>query len=61
VESLTQVHASLQAAGHFLTHGPLELAAEQLRQAQMELGEIVGESSNEDLLDRIFSSFCIGK
>lgn len=61
VESLTQVHASLQAAGHFLTHGPLELAAEQLRQAQMELGEIVGESSNEDLLDHIFSSFCIGK
>lgn len=61
VESLTQVQASLQAAGHFLVQGPLELAAEQLRQAQMELGEIVGESSNEELLDRIFSSFCIGK
>ena len=61
VESLTQVHASLQAAGHFLMQGPLELAAEQLRQAQMGLGEIVGESSNEELLDRIFSSFCIGK
>ncbi len=61
VESLTQVNAFLQATDHFLAQGPLELAAEQLRQAQVALGEIVGESSNEALLERIFSSFCIGK
>jgi tRNA modification GTPase len=38
-----------------------ELAAEELRQAQRALGEITGEFSSDDLLGRIFSSFCIGK
>lgn len=38
-----------------------ELLAEDLRQAQYVLGEITGEFSSDDLLGRIFSSFCIGK
>lgn len=38
-----------------------ELLAEELRQAQNALAEITGEFSSEDLLGRIFSSFCIGK
>ncbi|MGB5718669.1 MAG: tRNA uridine-5-carboxymethylaminomethyl(34) synthesis GTPase MnmE [Gammaproteobacteria bacterium] len=38
-----------------------ELLAEELRQAQRVLGEITGEVSSDDLLGRIFSSFCIGK
>lgn len=38
-----------------------DLAAEELRQAQRALGEITGEVSSEDLLGRIFASFCIGK
>jgi tRNA modification GTPase len=38
-----------------------ELIAEDLRQAQIHLSEITGEFSTEDLLGRIFSSFCIGK
>ncbi len=38
-----------------------ELLAEELRQAQQVLGEITGEVSSDDLLGRIFSSFCIGK
>ena len=38
-----------------------ELLAEELRLAQLELGEITGEVSSDDLLGRIFSSFCIGK
>lgn len=38
-----------------------ELVAEELRQAQESLSEITGEFSSDDLLGRIFSSFCIGK
>ncbi|PIJ49566.1 tRNA uridine-5-carboxymethylaminomethyl(34) synthesis GTPase MnmE [Erwinia sp. OLTSP20] len=38
-----------------------ELLAEELRLAQQALSEITGEFSADDLLGRIFSSFCIGK
>lgn len=38
-----------------------ELLAEELRQAQESLNLITGEFTSDDLLGRIFSSFCIGK
>jgi tRNA modification GTPase len=38
-----------------------ELLAEELRLTQQYLSEITGEFSSDDLLGRIFSSFCIGK
>ena len=39
----------------------MELLAEELRQAQQALDKITGRFSNDDLLGKIFSSFCIGK
>jgi tRNA modification GTPase len=38
-----------------------ELVAEELRAAQQALDEITGTFSADDLLGRIFGSFCIGK
>ena len=38
-----------------------ELVAQELRDAHRALGEITGEVSSDDLLGKIFSSFCIGK
>ncbi|HET9108782.1 MAG TPA: tRNA uridine-5-carboxymethylaminomethyl(34) synthesis GTPase MnmE [Steroidobacteraceae bacterium] len=38
-----------------------ELVAEELRGAQQALNEITGDFTSEDLLGRIFGSFCIGK
>jgi tRNA modification GTPase len=38
-----------------------ELCAEELRCMQLALNEITGEFTSDDLLGRIFSSFCIGK
>jgi len=37
------------------------LVAEELLQAQNAISEITGEFTNEDLLEKIFSRFCIGK
>ncbi|MBE01623.1 tRNA uridine-5-carboxymethylaminomethyl(34) synthesis GTPase MnmE [uncultured Marinobacter sp.] len=42
-------------------YGAGELLAEDLRAAQDALGEITGRVTPDDLLGRIFSSFCIGK
>ncbi|MFM7432520.1 MAG: tRNA uridine-5-carboxymethylaminomethyl(34) synthesis GTPase MnmE, partial [Gammaproteobacteria bacterium] len=38
-----------------------ELVAEELRRAQQALNEITGDFHADDLLGRIFGSFCIGK
>jgi tRNA modification GTPase len=40
---------------------PDELIAEELRRAAQALGRITGRVGVEDVLDRLFSSFCIGK
>jgi tRNA modification GTPase len=42
-------------------HRAGELLAEELRGAHQALGEITGEFTSDDLLGRIFASFCIGK
>ncbi|MGI8967256.1 MAG: tRNA uridine-5-carboxymethylaminomethyl(34) synthesis GTPase MnmE, partial [Limisphaerales bacterium] len=39
----------------------LELVALDLRIAVNAVGEIVGKTTTEDLLDSIFSQFCLGK
>ena len=46
---------------HFKARAGTELVAEELRLAHDALGEITGRFTNEDLLGRIFASFCIGK
>jgi tRNA modification GTPase len=50
-----------QAHRHVLLDDPAELAALALRGALEQLGEMVGAVYTNDLLDRIFSRFCIGK
>ncbi len=39
----------------------LELLSIDLREALCAVGEVTGETTTDDVLDRIFSSFCIGK
>jgi tRNA modification GTPase len=39
----------------------LELQAEELRRASAALGRIVGAVNVEEILDAVFSRFCIGK
>ncbi len=59
--SLERAVGSLNRAVNSSFREQTELVAEDLREVQRSLGEITGEFSSDDLLDRIFSSFCIGK
>lgn len=60
--SLKQAASSFESAKTALEQeAGLELAAEDLRAALDSLGEIVGATTPGDILDAIFSSFCIGK
>lgn len=60
--ALQSALASLQQGDSQLQqHRAGELLAEDLRTAQQALEEITGAFSADDLLGRIFSSFCIGK
>jgi len=40
---------------------PIDFVEIDLRKAWANLGEITGQSSNEDLLDHLFANFCLGK
>jgi tRNA modification GTPase len=55
LEHLRRAHAIV------LFEDPAELLALELREALEQLGQMVGAVYTDDLLDRIFSRFCIGK
>lgn len=52
---------ALDAHTQLVTYKAGELVAESLRLSQIALGEITGQMTADELLGRIFSSFCIGK
>ncbi len=61
LECLSRAKESLEKVSLNLEAMNLELAAEEMRLAGNALGEIVGETLPDDILGRIFSTFCIGK
>jgi len=62
LDALARAHDFLLNGKKQLTdHRAGELLAEDLRQAQNTLNEITGEFTSDDLLGRIFGSFCVGK
>jgi tRNA modification GTPase len=62
LEALARARAHVETAASELSERRAgELVAEELRQAQRALEEITGVFTADDLLGRIFGSFCIGK
>ncbi|MEG0371409.1 MAG: tRNA uridine-5-carboxymethylaminomethyl(34) synthesis GTPase MnmE [Clostridium sp.] len=59
---LVKAKESLEGGLHALDiNMPLDMASVELKDAYLKLGEITGEAYSEDILDKIFSDFCIGK
>ena len=62
LEALRRARAHVEEAHRLLTERHAgELVAQELTDAQVQLGEITGQVTSDDLLGRIFGSFCIGK
>ena len=63
LRSLAEAHAGVERAleGLSLDGAPLDQVAEELRGATDALDGIAGRTTPEDLLDRIFAQFCLGK
>ncbi|MEE7475233.1 hypothetical protein MHIMP23_02145 [Methylobacterium hispanicum] len=60
-EALARCAAHLDRVARAGAEAPPELVAEDLRLAARALGEVSGRVGVEAVLDRLFSSFCIGK
>jgi tRNA modification GTPase len=59
---LEKTAAALDTATAQLATGqPEDLVSISLRSAYLSLGEILGEQVHDDIVDRIFSEFCVGK
>ena len=62
LDALRRARAHVEEAHRLLTERHAgELVAQELRDAQRDLGEITGQVTSDELLGRIFGSFCIGK
>ena len=60
-DAFTATLASLRHSQSFSLQGDIALIAEEYRRAASALGRVTGHIDVEDLLDHIFSRFCIGK
>ena len=61
LDALALAQQHIQQGHQQLNTGAGELVADDLRQAQQALGNITGDVTPDELLGKIFSSFCIGK
>ena len=61
-QALASARQRVEQAQSWLQHGGNhDLMAEEIRAALMELAELVGDFTPEDLLDQLFGEFCVGK
>ncbi len=59
--ALLRAYESLVSAGNNIFSVTADLTAVDLREAWEALGEITGETASEEIVNTIFSKFCVGK
>ncbi len=60
-EVLSEAIDFMKNALDVVNNQPIELVSLELQNAWEKMGEITGDTVNEDLLDKVFSEFCLGK
>lgn len=60
-ESLQQGVEAINRAIQIFDHSSLDFIVSDLNICWHKIGEITGQTSNEDIIDRIFEKFCLGK
>lgn len=62
IDILIKTNENLESGINTLNSGyPLDMASIEFRNAYLKLGEITGDTTQDDIIDRIFKDFCIGK
>ncbi len=61
-EALLRAREALDRAAQSMIDGlPVDFWTIDVKDALLALGEVTGTNASEDVLDRVFSTFCIGK
>ena len=68
LSNVRHIQAIKDAKGHLIEaldtiqyHMPIDLVASDIKNAWHALGEVTGDTVDEDSVERIFSKFCVGK
>ena len=61
VKSLEDAYNSVNSCIHLLEDESFDIIAQELAEGHLALSSILGQNPTEELLNEIFSEFCIGK
>ena len=62
IQLLDQASGDLERAGEMICRSePLDFIEVDVRSAYDALGEIIGETVSDEILNEVFSRFCLGK
>jgi len=59
--ALVRARDNLRRAIENISEDTLDLVSIDIKQAYLDLGEITGSTTSEEIIDAIFSKFCLGK
>ena len=60
-DALVRASKNLSRAINNISEDTLDLVSVDIKQAYIDIGEITGNTTSEDIIDAIFSKFCLGK